>query len=142
MECNGSLWRTEIRNYASCIEHNNFFYEESWHILLNPSLSSNNSYLCRPLSAVLSVCASLHITSSLQSLLFQSLSFSCLSLSLSLHPSVSAVFNQKLFHPVGSVGKYNVTNSVTDRHTKTKQRHLHKDNTFSQMYSIRHYGCT
>lgn len=92
--------------------------EESWRILLNPSpLSSNNSYLCRPLSAVLSVCASLHITSSLQILLFQSLSFSCLSLSLSLHPSVSAVFNQKLFHPVGSVGKYNVTNSVTDRHT-------------------------
>lgn len=107
---------------------------------------------CRPLSAVLSVCASLHIASSLQILLFQSLPFSCLSQSPSLHPSVSAVFNQKLyqkpFHPVGSVGKYNVTNSVTDMHTGvlrqnrdtcTRIAHLVKCGLWSRRYSIR--GC-
>lgn len=40
MECNGSLWRTEIRSYASCIEHNFFFMKSRgvsfWILLFLP----------------------------------------------------------------------------------------------------------
>lgn len=37
------------------------------------------------------------------------------SLSSNQSPSVSAFFNQKLFHHISSVGKYNVTNRVTHK---------------------------
>ncbi len=82
-------------------------------------------------SCLISLCLATYITPSLQILLFQSLPFSFLSLSPHLPPSVSALFNQKLFQPVGSLSKYNAASSVTDTHASTLKT-AQNSATFSQ----------
>lgn len=118
-----TLLQREYDFYSWQGQSHYMLYKGSWHIFLIPLSSNSSSLICCPPLSVLSYQSmpcyiSLHLSRSSSSNL--SLSHFCLYLPISPPPHLFQLFfNQKLFHPIGSVSKYNVANSVTDTHAST-----------------------